>query len=123
MSPLPPGIMSPKYGRKPLTVPKGKLNAEGYIDGGKGRRYWPVRTAEQWGRDLTPAEHRALGAVVKEHERADREARTFSAWVLGAAACKTGLPMKSNPGKVNTAEWRAWGRGFRAWERDAKHRK
>jgi hypothetical protein len=31
--------------------------------------------------------------------------------------------MKDNPNKHDTAEWRAWGRGFRAWERDAKHRK
>ena len=54
----------------------------------------------------------------------------FSEWVAGACACKTGGKMRDNPNMVDpiqktrasAAMWRAWGRGYRAWERDAKHR-
>ena len=51
------------------------------------------------------------------------EADIFQAWTEGVFARWAERSFKGNPHDPGSAKWRAWGRGFRAWERDAKHRK
>ena len=94
-----------------------RLVGKSYLaDNKTGRRFWPVKTNTRI--DLR------IDDIAAIHEEARKyELIIFNAWLEGACACKTGMKFKDNPRKHDTARWRAWGRGFRAWERDAKHRK